>query len=141
MSVIEDSKVIHAGTMNSGNPSVAAALATVKLLEKENPYSRIFKLGKELMEGLKKASEETAQNMLIQGPGPMFNVSFTNLKAIKDYRDTLASDQNKLKQFIALMHDRGVRIIGRGLWYISTAHDKDDIDKAIQTAREVLGLL
>ncbi len=37
MHLIEEGKVIHAGTMNSGNGSVAAALATIQILEQENP--------------------------------------------------------------------------------------------------------
>jgi glutamate-1-semialdehyde 2,1-aminomutase len=36
------------------------------------------------------------------------------------------------------MHDRKVRVIGRGLWYISAAHTDADITHAIGVAREVL---
>jgi glutamate-1-semialdehyde 2,1-aminomutase len=36
------------------------------------------------------------------------------------------------------MHDEGVRIIGRGLWYISTAHTREDIEFAITKAKKVL---
>src|SRR5690554_1343302 len=45
MKEIAESRVIHAGTMNSGNPTVAAALATVTILEDENPYSQLFLMG------------------------------------------------------------------------------------------------
>ncbi|MEJ7779823.1 MAG: aminotransferase class III-fold pyridoxal phosphate-dependent enzyme [Daejeonella sp.] len=48
MNVITESKVIHAGTMNAGNASVAAALATIEVLEKEQPYQRIYSLGNRL---------------------------------------------------------------------------------------------
>lgn len=141
MSVIEGSKVIQAGTMNSGNSSVAAALATIEVLESENPYDRLFRYGKRLMDGLKDAAAATKQNLLVQGPGPMFNASFTTLPAVKDYRDTLSFDPAKLRQFISGMHDRKIRIIGRGLWYISAAHTEKDIDHAIETAAEVLSRL
>ena len=141
MSLIEESKVIHAGTMNSGNATVAAALATIEVLEKENPYKRFFQLGTKLMNGLKDASSERGQNLLVQGPGPMFNIGFTDLKKVKDYRDTFSYDKPKLNKFIAAMHDRGVRIIGRGLWYISAAHTEKDIQIAIDKARTVLKTL
>jgi glutamate-1-semialdehyde 2,1-aminomutase len=36
------------------------------------------------------------------------------------------------------MQERGIRIIGRGLWYISNAHTEADIQRATTTAREVL---
>jgi glutamate-1-semialdehyde 2,1-aminomutase len=138
MELIENSKVIHAGTMNSSNATVAAALATIEVLEKELPYDRMFSLGKELMHGIRSAALETGQKLLVQGPGPMFNISFTDSVKIRDYRDTLACDQVKLKKFIAGMHDEGVRIIGRGLWYISAAHTKSDIHFAIEKVRRVL---
>lgn len=138
MQVIEQSKVIHAGTMNSNNPTVAAALATLEILDKENPYDRLFAYGKKLMEGLKGAADDTKQNLLIQGSGPMFNIAFTDLTKVKDYRDTLTFNKKKMRKFVGGMHDRGIRIIGRGLWYISAAHTEEDIDKAIVIAGEVL---
>jgi glutamate-1-semialdehyde 2,1-aminomutase len=141
MSVIEDSKVIQAGTMNSSNATVAAALATIEILEAEAPYNRLFQYGKKLMEGLKRAAVETKQNLLVQGPGPMFNIGFTELSAVKDYRDTLSFDRIKLRKFITGMQDKKVRVIGRGLWYISTAHTENDIDHAIETSKEVLSTL
>ena len=138
MHLIEEGKVIHAGTMNSNNPTVAAALATLQVLEKEQPYERIYQYGHKLMEGLRKAAADTQQNLLVQGLGPMLHTGFTSLEKVKDYRDTFSYDRAKLREFIFGMQEQGVRVIGRGLWYISTAHDEDDIDQAIQTAHEVL---
>jgi glutamate-1-semialdehyde 2,1-aminomutase len=138
MNVIEDAKVIHAGTMNSSNPTIAAALATIEVLEEEQPYERMFQYGQRLMEGIRQAAADARQNLLVQGPGPMFHTGFTDLDGVNDYRDTLSYDKSKLAQFISGMHDKGVRVIGRGLWYINAAHTKQDIDHAIQIARKVL---
>lgn len=138
MALIEQSTVIHAGTMNSSNPTIAAALATIRILESENPYPRLFRLGQKLMEGLKAAAADAGQNLLVQGPGPVFHAGFTDLKSVNNYRDTFSYDRAKLSHFIAGMHDRGIRVIGRGLWYISAAHTMADIDHAITVAKEVL---
>ncbi len=138
MQLVESAKVIHAGTMNSGNATIAAALATIEVLEKENPYPRMFALGKRLMAGLTEAAAETGHEMIIQGPGPMFNTAFTTEKEITDYRGTLNTDKVKLGRFIAGMHDAGIRIIGRGLWYISAVHTEEDIDLAISKAKVIL---
>lgn len=138
MRLIEEAKVIHAGTMNSGNATVAAALATIEVLEKELPYDRMFSLGKELMQGIRDAAAETGHKLLVQGPGPMFNISFIDSEKISDYRGTFACNKVKLGKFIAGMHDEGVRIIGRGLWYISAVHTQDDIHFAIEKVRKVL---
>ncbi|MCO5238752.1 MAG: hypothetical protein M9904_01740 [Chitinophagaceae bacterium] len=43
-----------------------------------------------------------------------------------------------MSKFIADMHDRNIRIIGRGLVYISAAHNRQDIEQAVVVAGEVL---
>lgn len=142
MQEIETARVIHAGTMNSGNATVAAALATIGILERDaDTYKRIFRLGGRLMDGLKKAAKDAGQHMLVQGMGPMFSTAFTELEVFRDYRDTLTADKTKLAVFIARLHDRGIRVIGRGLWYISAVHTEAEIDRAIVIAGEVLNEL
>ena len=138
MNSLVDGSVIHAGTMNSSNPTVAAALATIHLLEEPNVYDRIFSLGKRLMAGLRDSSERYNQNLLVQGLGPMFHTGFTDQVEVKDFRDVLKYDKTKLTSFLAAMQNEGIRIIGRGLWYISTVHTEEDIDKAIDVADKVL---
>ncbi len=138
MDAIEQARVIHAGTMNAGNPTVAAALATIEVLEQEHPYPRMFQLGQELMEGLRNAAHDAGIPVLVQGMGPMFHISFTTKKALTDYRDTLTVDRTRLNAFIAGMHDEGIRIIGRGLFYISAAHTPADISRAIEASRAVM---
>lgn len=138
MNLLADGTVIHAGTMNAGNPSVAAALATIEVLETPGTHERIFRLGHQLMEGLSQLGQELGHNLLVQGVGPMFQTCFTTLPRLKDFRDTLQCDKPKLKTFIAGLHDRGVRAIGRGLWYISAVHTEEDIQQALDTARAVL---
>ena len=141
MSLIAESKVIHAGTMNAGHPSVAAALATISILEREAPHARMFALGQRLMSGLRQAAADAGHQMLVQGPGPMFVTAFTDRDVFRDHRDTLTADRARLGRFVAGMHDAGVRVIGRGLWYISAVHTDAEIDHAIATAREVLSAM
>jgi glutamate-1-semialdehyde 2,1-aminomutase len=141
MHLIEAAKVIHAGTMNSSNATIAASLATIEVLEEENPYDRLFEYGQRLREGLQQAAVETGQNLLVQGIGPVVHCGFTNLSQVKDYRDTFSFDKAKLGKFIAGLHNKKVRVIGRGLWYISAAHTEDEIDHAVKAAREVLAAI
>jgi len=139
MEEIETARVIHAGTMNASNATVAAALATIDVLEQDpDTYARMFRLGRKLMQGLREAADKTGQSLLVQGMGPMFNTSFTPLQQIRDYRDTLSNDKAKLNAFIAGLHDRGIRVIGRGLWYISAIHTDEEIEQAVAVATEVL---
>jgi glutamate-1-semialdehyde 2,1-aminomutase len=137
MNLIVEGKVIHAGTMNSSNSTVAAAIGTLEVLESENVHERIYKLGGQLMEGLREIGRKHNSNLLVQGLGPMLHSGFTELTAVHDFRDVLSYDKAKLNKFIAAMHDNGIRIIGRGLWYISAAHTEEDILVALRVASDV----
>ncbi len=137
MSLVVESKVIHAGTMNSSNSTVAAAMGTIEVLEAGNIYEKIFTLGIQLMEGLRDIGKQNKSNLLVQGLGPMLHTGFTDLSAVNDFRDVLTYDKVKLNKFIAGMHDNGIRIIGRGLWYISAAHTEKDIDTALDISSKV----
>lgn len=138
MHLIAEGKVIHAGTMNSACALIAAALGTIEVLEEEGTHERIYALGLRLMEGLRKAAEETEQNLLVQGLGPMFHTGFADVSKVKEFRDLDAYEQPKSKLFVQGMQQRGVRIIGRGLWYISAVHEEKHIDHALKMAKETL---
>jgi glutamate-1-semialdehyde 2,1-aminomutase len=138
MEKIADGTVIHAGTMNSGQPSIAAAQATLDVLEAENVHPRLFELGRRLMDGLRDASSRAGRPLLVQGPGPMFHTGFTPMAEVRDFRETLTYDKPRYAAFVAAMQERGIRLIGRGLWYISAAHTREEIDRCIATAYEVL---
>ncbi len=138
MQLIADGKVIHAGTMNSACPLIAAALGTIEVLEKKGTHERIYALGHRLMAGLRKAAKETGQNLLVQGLGPMLHTGFTDITKVKEFRDLVAYEQPKSKMFIQGLQQRGVRVIGRGLWYISAVHEEKHIDHAIAMAKETL---
>lgn len=141
MQLIESGAVIHAGTMNSSNATVAAALTTIEVLQREAPYEKMFRLGLQLKEGIKSAAAKHGHQLLVQGPGPMINTAFTELERIRDFRDTQRCDKQKLARFIAGLQDHGIRVIGRGLWYISAVHTDADIEQALTAVDDVLASL
>ncbi|SHN14390.1 glutamate-1-semialdehyde 2,1-aminomutase [Cyclobacterium lianum] len=138
MEEIASARVIHAGTMNTGNPTVAAALATINILERDDPYPKMNALGERLRSGLRDIAKVSGQPMLVSGIGPVVHTGFTDLESAVDFRDVLLFDKAKLKTFVSRLHDRGLRIIGRGLWYISAVHTAEEIDQALELAEEVL---
>ncbi len=138
MQPIAEGNVIHAGTMNSNTPTVAAALATLDVLESDALHPRLFALGQMLMTGLREACAESGHHVLIQGPGPMFHMGFTDAPSVSDLRGTVSYDKVKYAAFVAGMHEWGIRLIGRGLWYLSAAHTEQDIACAVKAARAVL---
>ena len=90
------------------------------------------------MEGLRRAADETGHSVLVQGLGPMFHMGFTSAPAVYDQRGTQAFEGTKYARFLRGMQERSVRLIGRGLWYISGAHTAEDIDRAVAAARDTL---
>jgi glutamate-1-semialdehyde 2,1-aminomutase len=68
----------------------------------------------------------------------MVHAGFTPLARVRDYRETLSYDKPLYARFVTGMQERGIRLIGRGLWYVSAAHTSADLDLAIATAHDVL---
>lgn len=143
MAPIERNEVYHAGTMNSNNLCVAAAKATVEVLERDDGavLRRISQLGARLRDGLRELGERHHLPLLVQGPGPMFHAGFSDRSQVRDYRDTLSYDKTLYARFTEGMLASGVRIIGRGLWYVSAAHTEEHVSMALQAADGVLGEL
>lgn len=139
MERMADGTVMHAGTYNSNNPSIAAAAATVEILESDTElYDRIQSLGLRLQDGLRAAAIDAGYKTLISGPGQMTHMAFTSCPKLTSYRDCLENDGGKYAEFAKGLLDRGVRVIGRGIWYISSVHTEQDIDFAVRIAGEVL---
>ena len=138
MAHVAEGRALHAGTMNTSNPTVAAAAATLAILEGERVHDHLYSVGAELMEGLRRVSSEAGQPLRVEGPGPMFHAGFTDADRIRDYRDTLSYDTARYGRFVAGMHRRGMRLIGRGLWYLSAAHTTDDVEAVLAAAGEAL---
>ena len=138
MAPVADGRVIHAGTYNSNTVCMAAALATLNVLEKAD-FEGLRRLGERFMAGLREAASTYGLPLLVQGPGPFFHVAFTEAKAIREYRDLFQADAGRLARFVAGLRGLGVRILDRGLCYVSFAHTEADVDRAVAAARSVLG--
>lgn len=140
MELVANGTVMHAGTYNSNNPSIAAAAATVDILEAGGSelYEHLRALGLRLREGLSEAAEQAGYEVLLSGPGQIVHMGFTNCRRLVNYRDCLEFDTAKYGEFVKGMLDKGIRLIGRGIWYISVAHTEKDVEHAISVATEVL---
>ncbi len=134
MELIASQQVNHSGTYNSNVMAMAAAYATLAELERNNgeAYQRLFKLGHRMMAGLVERARKLGVNVLVQGIGPMFHLAFTRQQAILDYRSYLECDQELYRQFADMLLEEGVRVLSRGLWYLSTAHTDEDIEFTLQ---------
>ena len=144
MSLIGDGSVMHGGTVNSNVMSISAALAALTKLQEDDGAAirSLYSTGLALMEGLRDLGSKHELDFLIQGPGPVFSVTFTDVPEICDYRSHKSNaDEETYERFCRGMRDRGVRLIGRGVWFVSTVHTESDIDRTLAAADETLSSL
>jgi len=136
MDSLSNGKVVHGGSFNTNVMSVSASHATLNyLLSNKNFYKNLNRGGETLIKGLEEAASKNGIDILIQGLGSVFYLSFTSAKSIKNYREhTLNIDFGKYKEFAKLMLLNGVRLSQNGRWHMSSAHSEEDIEKTIYAA-------
>jgi len=136
-------KVLGAGTFNGYPLGLAAALATIKILEKNDGalYRHIDKVQNRLMCGLKEISQRHGIPMLIQGPRGVFFCDFIEKEVAYSPRDFKEADAEKRMKFSALLLDEGIFIAPRGRWYVCGAITEADVDKTLECADLVMGRL
>ena len=144
MSLLGDGTVHHGGALNSNRVTMAATLASFKKFTEDNGamYKQLYATGNKLMDGLRRLGEKHEQPILIQGPGPVFSLSFTEADDIPDYRSQIRNvDYNKYQRFQQGMLERGVRVFHSGFWFVSLAHSDEDIEATLAAADEVMATL
>jgi glutamate-1-semialdehyde 2,1-aminomutase len=123
--------IYQAGTL-SGNPlAVAAGLATLRRIEKENPYPRLEALGARLQSGL-----TSSNSVRINRVGSMFTVFFTDQNVV-DFDSAKTCDTQRFNAHFHSMLRQGIYLAPSQFEaaFISTAHTEADIDKTIAAAR------
>ena len=137
--VDSDSFLPQIGTL-SGNPIASiAGLATLKVLGRQGTYEKVFETGRRLMDGLGTALRSNGHAAQVTGEPPLFDVFFT-ADAIEDYRGVLTADAAKASRFNGLLRERGI-FKGDSKFYISLAHDEDDIEKTLEAFRDAAKVL
>lgn len=142
MELIDEGKVLHAGTLNANRTVVAAAYASLEILEENNGqvYEHLYKLGNMLMDGLREIIKEHNIPTIVQGIGPVCHVFFTDRDEITNYREALSVD----KEAFAIMWRK---LLEREIYlhpgpfedmFISIAHTADDIQFTLERFDEVL---
>lgn len=139
MELIGSGEVNHSGTFNSNVLVMAAALATIKILESESVVDRLFDFGTRLMEDLQALTDEAGLPIHISGIGPMFHTTFSDGESIFDYRTLMEhADPSGLHTFVTALMEHGVRVTPRGLWYLSAAHTESDIAFTLDATKSIL---
>ena len=99
--------VFFAGTYNAHPMSVAAALATIEILERPETYKHLFGLGDQVREGLSDIITRTGVEAMVAGFGSVFVTYFMRPPA-NNYTDLLRNDGAKFVTYRKKMIERGI---------------------------------
>ena len=127
--------VYQAGTL-SGNPlSVAAGLATLKLVQAPGFFDRLGNATARLMQGLQKAGRDAGVAFSAQSVGGMFGVYF-RAASPESYAQVMECNKNAFNRFFHAMLVQGVYLAPSAFeaGFVSAAHGEAEISATIEAA-------
>jgi glutamate-1-semialdehyde 2,1-aminomutase len=134
--------VYQAGTL-SGNPlACAAGIATLRVLEEENPYERIDRLAVRLESGLRNAIRAAGQAGTVNRVGSMLTLFF-GPEEVRSLIDAVRADTARFARWHGAMLKAGHYLPPAQFeaMFVSAAHTESDIDATIEAAGHVLNAL
>ena len=143
MDLVANGTALRAGTLNANRAAIAAAYATLEILEENNGqvYREIYMLGEKLITGIEKIIKQKQIEAFVQGLGCMFQIHFSPLDKNRDYRDLFQSNGDTYIVFRNKLMERGIFIRPTKFaeLYISAAHSDDDIEETLNAIEGVIG--
>jgi glutamate-1-semialdehyde 2,1-aminomutase len=126
------------GTL-TGNPvACAAGFATLDVLGKPGAYERLGALGRRLRDGLQRVAQRHGQTLQVLGEGSILQVVFLDGPEPVNHAGLRGADTAKSSAFVLGMVDEGVFMNPGGKFYVSLAHQDNEIDAAVEAADRVL---
>lgn len=131
--------VAQGGTYTNNKAGVAAAYATLKLMQTQPILKSIEQRGKRLMDGLKEILEDNDIPAVFSGYPAMFSFAI-GVDAVTCQRDWSKSDQGMYEELIAKAIDRGVMPDNdaREPWFLCYSHSDADIDETLNVYAEIV---
>jgi glutamate-1-semialdehyde 2,1-aminomutase len=135
----EGGDAYFAGTFHGHPVTLAAALATTEILERESVHERIFALGERLRFGLADIHARLRTGSTVAGFGSVF-VTYFAPPPIENYADAQRNDAVRFLDYRRRMIERGVFLIPSNLkrGHIGFSHTEQDVDRTLQIAEDVL---
>lgn len=134
-----DGPVYQAGTL-SGNPvAMAAGLAQLRELEKQNGYMRLEELGRTMEEAVLGVLTSKGLPYRWYRRGSMFCLFFTD-KEVRNLADAKTADLAAFRKFFHHCLEHGVYFAPSQFetGFISMAHGREDLERTAEVAAEAL---
>ncbi len=130
--------VYQAGTL-SGNPvAMAAGLAQLKLLwEDQDIYTRIYRKGEYLFEGIQKILKENGVPYQVNHTASLGCIFFTGEK-VTDYTSAKTADTKAFAEYFKYMLNHGVHLAPSQFeaMFLSDAHTQEDLDSTLELVEQ-----
>jgi glutamate-1-semialdehyde 2,1-aminomutase len=129
MGIIEDGGVSHGGTYTGNAVGVAAADATLEILETQPIIESINQRGQELMDGIGEILTAADIPHYVTGLPPMFGLLLGVTEEPVDFRAYAAGDDDLYERIAMALITRGVMPDGDGRepWFLCYRHDEQVI--------------
>lgn len=131
------------GTFNGHPLSVAAALATLKIVERDDVPAKLERLTRRLVNRVNGEIDRLGLHAVCQGRGSVWTIYFLT-DSVKRYRDVGGRDPHLAaeltREFFSFMRKRGIYAHQRAFirCFISNEHDEEDIDRTVGAVAEFL---
>jgi glutamate-1-semialdehyde 2,1-aminomutase len=132
--------VFFSGTFNGHASCLAAALATIGVLETGEVHKHIFRLGDKMRSGLKKIVSERGYPCTVAGFGSVYTLYFMEERPIKSFDDLLRNDGALYVRYRQELMARGVFEIPMNLKrnHLSFSHADGDVEYSLGAAEQAL---
>lgn len=131
-----ENSVSHSGTFSGNNISMAAGVATMEMLDKEQ-MDRLEMLSHRLEQGMQKAIDKYQVNAFPTRVGSMLTLHFTDEKPL-NYEMTQRANEDLARLVHLKLMNRGIFTAPRGAWYLATSMTDSQIEKAIEAFTHVM---
>jgi glutamate-1-semialdehyde 2,1-aminomutase len=124
--------VSQGGTYTNNKPGIAAAYATLKLMQEKSILKTIQQRGKRLMDGLKDILEDNDIPAVFSGHPAMFSFAI-GVDKVTCQRDWAKSDQDMYLALVEKAIEKGVMPDhdAREPWFLCYSHTDADIDETL----------
>jgi glutamate-1-semialdehyde 2,1-aminomutase len=132
--------VFFSGTFNGHASCLAAALATIEVLETGEVHRHIYRLGGKMRDGLAEIVKRRGYPCTVAGFGSVYTLYFMAGRAIVNFDDLLANDKALYIRYRQELMHRGVFEIPMNLKrnHLSYSHTDEDVEFSLAAAEESL---
>ncbi|MEO0202935.1 MAG: glutamate-1-semialdehyde 2,1-aminomutase [candidate division WOR-3 bacterium] len=130
--------VYQAGTFSGNLISMVSGITTLRILKELNPYEEIEKITKSLVNSIEDIFKRKGIYAKINHIGSMFSIFFTN-EDVYNHKTAESSDKQLYKKLFWKLIDKGIYPPPSNfeVWFLSAAHNLDDIEKTKEAINEI----